>query len=941
MGRVIRTGQPAAYPPARTALAVFLFSSFSACGQTPADALLSLYPLPDLTLPALSAAPLSSVVTSPIDKSTVFKTDTALTFKKRAAGSVSRNAGFYAGAGSSVDIDAAGVLLRIEGDVSKYLVSAADTSNLTLAAGSFEAVVPGAGAFLDAAGRVDMNVAGDLYVDARDSLAMIDITGGTVHIAAGGDITLNGNQVAVTERTPRYGTLGITAGGSLWVNNPDPFWGESSVQVSMGSDVRLKAAKDVYLTGDFTSPQSWVLCAMGARTFDVAGDSVYVLRKSGEALDTAGDAVWSYDSHMTVSAEKLIYIAGGIRNTESDIRINEAGKAAVVLRGDLMFSDYKEDALGSTRVNFGEKGLFIGSVIPNAESKRKDAAPAGSADLTFGRGSLWQVTDDSAVESLTLDHAVIDFGAAEYAAVKTGRLTSEDSVMMLTFDTRDLRRLDYLEAKESAEGSLSLFVHSSGVGDGTASGPVVIVPEGSAFTVSLLGGAKDAKGRTVIDIGDFLYTAKTENAGGRRYTYFEPVLKDEAGDAGQGGESEGGDKDEGSGNPNEGAGNPEEGSGTPGEGNGHPEEGSGTPEEGGDSGNGGSTGDADAPGAEGSGPEGGDGGVTDSGGASPAPEPAEPAPGAPHPAEDYELSPSAFAMVSLANPSLMTAYFLSGGGDLRERIGEIRDRRAYGVYGQVTGGEQHLKNRTGSSTRSRYAGARVGIDAAVTPEVFAGAGFKIADLSQKAEYQERSARASANAETLKVYSAWVHPKGWYADASASLLRYETTVKTAMLDGTGVKGHVTHFGAGASLEAGRKIALEKAHGLFIEPQIELTYLWLNARSFKATNGMQVRQKSAESLTGRAGLVFGQDAALSEKSKIQWSLKGGIKHEFLKPDAVTVNSVDFSEVSLGTRLYGGIGLEYRRGNAGAYLNAQRESGHNFREDWRMTLGVKLSF
>jgi outer membrane autotransporter protein len=265
----------------------------------------------------------------------------------------------------------------------------------------------------------------------------------------------------------------------------------------------------------------------------------------------------------------------------------------------------------------------------------------------------------------------------------------------------------------------------------------------------------------------------------------------------------------------------------------------------------------------------------------------------------------------------------------------------HGVYGQVTGGEQHLKNRMGSSTRSRHAGGRAGTDARVSPEVYAGASLKIAELSQKAAYEGRSARARGNAETLQAYSVWVHPNGWYADASASLLRYESTVRTSMLDGTGVRGSVTHFGAGASLEAGRKIVLENAHGFFIEPQIELTYLWLNARSFKATNGMQVRQKSAESLTGRAGLVFGQDAALSEKSKIQWSLKGGVKHEFLKPDAVTVNSVDFSEVTLGTRIYGGIGLEYRRGNAGAYLNAQRESGHNFREDWRMTLGVKLVF
>jgi outer membrane autotransporter protein len=930
-----------------SAAAALLFGAFApaAGAETLAEGLLSRYPVPDISAPSLSDAETRTVVSKPIDRSTLYEGNTTVSFKPGVGGSATlNNSGFYAEDGSVVEIDASGYLLRVEGTVSKYLVSDGKDAVLTIQAGDFEAEVPDAGAFLSAAGTVNLLADNNIYVNAENTLSLLDITGGTVHLAAGGDIRLNGNEVAVTNQIRRYGVLEIEAGGNIWINNPDPFWGESSVQVSMGSRISVEAEGDVFLTGDFSMPQSWVLCAAGAHSLSVSGDSVYILRNSAGARDTAGEAVWTYDSDVTVGAKKLIYIAGGIDNTDSEVHINPDGKAAVAMQGDIMFTDYRTGKQGTTAVNFGSKGVFIGAVVPFSNSVF-DESLAGRADLAFGSGSVWQVTGDSRVRTLSLDHAVLDLGAAKYTGVVTDTLVADKARMLVTFDTRDLGKVDYLFATKSASGTLALQVYSSGIGDGTDSGPVVIVPAGSPLKVTLSGGHKDPNGVVEVDVGDYLYTVKTVTAGDHTYTYFTHVLEDRLPDSDEEDPDES-DSDEAPA-PDAGAGGSHAPAAPKPEDSAKPETGgdsdSGKPETGGDadSGKPETGGDSDSGKPEEDG-ENKDEGTGDSGSSAlpSAPVIGAPVPSAPHPGAGYALSPSAFAMVSLANPSLMTAFFASDSEDLRSRLGEIRGNGEAGVYAAAAGSESHLKNIVGSSTRTRSSGGRIGLDAKAAPQLYLGAGVKISDLSQKASYRGRTARASGNAENFQFYGAWVHPNGWYAEGVTSLLRYESTVKTAMLDGTPVRGTAVHYGFGTSAEGGRKIAVLGASGFFIEPQVQLSYLLLNGRSFTATNGMQVRQKAAESLTGRAGVVFGKDASFGASS-LQWSLKGGVKHEFLHPAALRVNASEFSELSLGTRLYGGASVEYRKGCAAFYLTAQREAGHRYREDWRAAAGVRVSF
>lgn len=72
-------------------------------------------------------------------------------------------------------------------------------------------------------------------------------------------------------------------------------------------------------------------------------------------------------------------------------------------------------------------------------------------------------------------------------------------------------------------------------------------------------------------------------------------------------------------------------------------------------------------------------------------------------------------------------------------------------------------------------------------------------------------------------------------------------------------------------------------------------------FTTSNGMKVEQDDACALTGRAGLVLGKKWDLSEDRYFQPYLKGGVNHEFMGDQKVTVNGIAFSDDLRGTRLY----------------------------------------
>lgn len=189
---------------------------------------------------------------------------------------------------------------------------------------------------------------------------------------------------------------------------------------------------------------------------------------------------------------------------------------------------------------------------------------------------------------------------------------------------------------------------------------------------------------------------------------------------------------------------------------------------------------------------------------------------------------------------------------------------------------------------------------------------------------------------------WATVSGWKDVLSAD--RYGQDIDTHMGDGRKVSGSYNTFGYGLSAEIGRKFAqLGTDKTWFIEPQAQLSWYHVKGDDFTMSNGMQVRQDDADSLTARLGLVAGRDIPLEGGRKGQYYLKAGINHELDGDQSVTLNNERFSEHDImGTRYYYGAGLDWELDKTTRlYGQIEREEGSRYTKEIEIRAGIKHSF
>ena len=195
-----------------------------------------------------------------------------------------------------------------------------------------------------------------------------------------------------------------------------------------------------------------------------------------------------------------------------------------------------------------------------------------------------------------------------------------------------------------------------------------------------------------------------------------------------------------------------------------------------------------------------------------------------------------------------------------------------------------------------------------------------------------------------LYATWLHDNGWYFDGVATIDWYDHEIRTAMTDGTRVHDSRSSYGLGLSLEAGRRIDFAAGNeGLdtwFVEPQLEVAYFWVKGGDFTTSNGMTIDQSDMDSLTTRAGLVFGKKFTLGDSGQyVQPYMKAGLVHEFLGDQDARFNGEHFSSSLDGTRAYYGLGLDWQAtDNLRLYMQAEREQGEDFTREYNISAGFQ---
>ena len=314
----------------------------------------------------------------------------------------------------------------------------------------------------------------------------------------------------------------------------------------------------------------------------------------------------------------------------------------------------------------------------------------------------------------------------------------------------------------------------------------------------------------------------------------------------------------------------------------------------------------------------------------------------PTPEPQPELSPSATAVLALAGSGSQTTQFLYSLSDLRKRMGDIRYGAADGLYASIRGGKDRISGFASTSYKNEYGALSIGYDRKIDENWILGFSFEAIEGEQTVKSNGYRADGEDSTQSLKAYATWFNGIGCYADFVIGLNRFEQDISTHMLDGTKVKGDFNSYGYGASAEVGKKFALGSDKTWFIEPQAQLAYYRIQGKDFSLSNGMTINQDNADSLTGRLGVVAGRTMLEPDGTGYQVSLKAGVNHEFLGDADIHVNGEKFTDDSLGTRAYYGLGADwYLSDNVRLYGHVEREKGARFTSEINAKVGVKYHF
>lgn len=314
----------------------------------------------------------------------------------------------------------------------------------------------------------------------------------------------------------------------------------------------------------------------------------------------------------------------------------------------------------------------------------------------------------------------------------------------------------------------------------------------------------------------------------------------------------------------------------------------------------------------------------------------------PTPEPQPELSPSATAVLALAGSGSQTTQFLYSLSDLRKRMGDIRYGAADGLYASIRGGKDRVSGFASTSYKNEYGALSIGYDRKIDENWILGFSFEAIEGEQTVKSNGYRADGEDSTQSLKAYATWFNSIGCYADFVIGLNRFEQDISTHMLDGTKVKGDFNSYGYGVSAEVGKKFALGSDKTWFIEPQAQLAYYRVQGKDFSLSNGMSISQDNADSLTGRLGVVAGRTLLEPDGTGYQVSLKAGVNHEFLGDADIHVNEEKFTDDSLGTRAYYGLGADwYLSDNVRLYGHIEREKGARFTSEINAKVGVKYHF
>jgi outer membrane autotransporter protein len=207
-----------------------------------------------------------------------------------------------------------------------------------------------------------------------------------------------------------------------------------------------------------------------------------------------------------------------------------------------------------------------------------------------------------------------------------------------------------------------------------------------------------------------------------------------------------------------------------------------------------------------------------------------------------------------------------------------------------------------------------------------------------------AADGSSDQIGLGLYAAWLHTTGWFANITLAAARYDNDFTSHDQSGNRTAADYNDNAIGASLEFGKRIALDRAiaPGWFLEPTAQASLAQLLRDDYHTTgaNDLDIRASDTTITRLRATLRAGRTWR-----ELELSARLGASHETSSGGQITItdiNAAPWRPNVDGTRAEAGLGLIWRPTTAGQlYFDYEFATGDACQKPWSFSLGYRHAF
>ena len=275
--------------------------------------------------------------------------------------------------------------------------------------------------------------------------------------------------------------------------------------------------------------------------------------------------------------------------------------------------------------------------------------------------------------------------------------------------------------------------------------------------------------------------------------------------------------------------------------------------------------------------------------------------------------------------------------DLYKRMGDLRATPyKSGAWVRYNGGKFKWSD---GDLENDFHMIQVGIDTMPTENNIR---FGTAFSYTKGDADFDGGSADLDTYSLALYGTWLGDKGQSVDVIGRVASIKNDANARSLTGQGkaYDGKMDNTGLSLSAEAGWRFALP--YNLFIEPQVEATYSYIDSDSFRYGD-RKYELQSTDSFIARAGFMAGIQCP-DNKGNVY--VRASVVHDFLGETDVKVSNAHMSRTVSND--FGGTWGEFGIGanvsvsdNTYVYADVEHTTGGEIEEPWRVNFGVRYNF